>query len=184
MESFKKFAGFLSFLFAALLVSSVIWTATQLNEIGGEIRALEVNVSALERSLETSSGQVDREQKELDRLEVLIPAAVQDCVTYNIESNGVSQSRAEEFCEAEILSAEEPKLVNAQSRLTRWQATAASQEIELASSNAAVEVQVAARAAVLSAGIDIGVTLIAVWGVFHLAYLWGSHRWRTENNLD
>jgi len=184
VESFKKLAGYLSFLFGALLISSVIWTATQLNEIGGEVRVLAGEVSILERSLETSSNQVGREQQQLNKLEVAIPAAVQDCVDYNVNENGVSESRAQEFCEGEILPAEEPKLLATQSRLSQWQTSVASQEIEIASKNAALEVQRTARAAVLSAGIDIGVTLIAVWGAFQLAFLWGKHRWKTENYLD
>jgi len=184
VESFKKLAGYLSFLFGALLISSVIWTSTQLNEIGREVRVLAGEVSILERSLASSSSQIEREQQQVDKLEVAIPAAVQDCVVYNVNENGVSESRAQEFCEGEILPAEEPKLLGAQSRLSQWQATAASQEIEIASKNAALEVQRTARTTVLSAGIDIGVTLIAVWGAFQLAFLWGKHRWKTENYLD
>ena len=33
-------------------------------------------------------------------------------------------------------------------------------------------------------GIQLTGASFAVWGVFQLAFLWGSHRWKTENDLD
>lgn len=33
-------------------------------------------------------------------------------------------------------------------------------------------------------GVVAFVAVLAVWGGFHLAYLWGSHTWKRENNLD
>lgn len=33
-------------------------------------------------------------------------------------------------------------------------------------------------------GIQLTGASFAVWGGFHLAYLWGSHRWKIDSDLD
>jgi len=37
---------------------------------------------------------------------------------------------------------------------------------------------------ILRSGIQLTGASFAVWGVFQLAFFWGRHRWKTENDLD
>ena len=184
MESFKKFAGFLSVLFGALLVSTAFWTGYQLNEIHKETQELQATASKKESLIRTNTSQLDRELSALEMLtDVTIPRLIENCVDFNIE-NGVSESRAQDYCDEEIPATEQSNLESSQERALVYQTEISRAELELSATNAAEEAQKIARSATWAAGLDVGVTLLAVWGVFQLAFLWGSHKAKTEAIRD
>ena len=184
MERFKNFAGFLSLFFAASLIASIIWTFNQVDQLSVEIRPVENKVASLERSVSDNSDLLTRQEKDLADLQSSTLREIDDCVDYNIEENGADETGAREFCVDYWTGVNGSKINGLETAIDRLSTSTSTAQYELVEARGNLQVLELAKQSVQQTGLWLGVGLLAVWGGFHLAYLWGSHRWKTENDLD
>lgn len=184
MERFKNFSGFLSLFFAVLLVASVGWTIYQTNQLSEKIRPVENKIASFDRAVNENTDRLTRLEEELEEFQNLTLRSMDTCVEFNIEENGASEAESEAFCVDTYTNENAFKLNGLETSIEQTTTNIAAQQIGLAEARSDLQVLEVARQSVQQTGLWLGVGLLAIWGGFHLAYLWGSHKWKTENEFD
>jgi len=179
MTNFTRLAGRLSIFFVVLLVASTIVTGAQWFGSSQELERLDNEIRVAQSKLGISETQLELMLNRREETVATLARLTERCVTYNIEE-GVSESRAAEYCETNVGANELASIDDLTERAEDWQSKVLENQVALETAKLTREPELVAQRAALTLGVSLGVSLIAVGGAFRLAYLWGVAAVRKE----
>ena len=176
IRKFKQLAGALAILFGGLTVLAGVITVYQAVALESEVSSIEESVGALEYKINSRQTDLDAEAQKLAALQSEIVKLAEECVEVQADELNSEPTMAAQYCVDFFTQRRQARIDNLTSTIVSLEADIAESRAEIAEENLQLLPLQTRQAAVIPIGGSAAVTLLAVWGAFALAFLWGSHK--------